>query len=363
MAIKVATNNKSTWLRPWNIEKFDNLYNRDERYFSVLFKGLLSWLNRNIILYNKPITHFIFNTGSSYFYVESNGYEFSMNETSGEDAIYMKMPRCIVEIDDIQIPMEELSAPYVRGVYERLDGNTIKGYNAQIQRLPIEMTISARYVLSNFNEAIVLIQELIDKVAFQQYFNITYLGQIINCSLEIDNNFKIDFVKVDMTGTDTNQKTIELVYKVCSNYPVINERTEVENKKVIETLSLNTNIFNGKINNRVDTETIDNIVNTNYIYNNATEDDLGNNISFPSDNKTKNDTVYGDSSWNDAINNTPASYTSYSYYMNIDNNGGSDNGNIDNTIGHVVDDIGTHILEYDNNDLIKTTFGELKNKI
>lgn len=49
--------------------------------------------------------------------------------------------------------------------------------------------------------------------------------------------------------------------------------------------------------------------------------------------------------------------------MNIDNNGGSDNGNIDNTIGHVVDDIGTHILEYDNNDLIKTTFGELKNKI
>ena len=39
------------------------------------------------------------------------------------------------------------------------------------------------------------------------------------------------------------------------------------------------------------------------------------------------------------------------------------NGNIDNVIEYVVDDIGTHILEYDNNDLIKTTFGELKNKL
>ncbi len=24
--------NTSTWLRPWHLEKFDNLYNRDERF-------------------------------------------------------------------------------------------------------------------------------------------------------------------------------------------------------------------------------------------------------------------------------------------------------------------------------------------
>lgn len=226
MAEKVYENKKSKWVRPWNMEKFDNLFNRDERFFSVLIKGALSWLNQNIVMYNKSINHFIFNTGSSYLYVESNGYEFSMNETSGEDQMYMKMPRCVVELGDINIPMEELSAPYVRGVYERLDGNTIKGYNAQIRRLPLEVSLSAKYVLSNFNEAIILVQELIDKVTFQQYFNITYLGQIIQCSLELDSNYQIQVNKIDMTDPNVNQKNVEIQFKLCSNYPRIDERTE-----------------------------------------------------------------------------------------------------------------------------------------
>ena len=256
MSKKVYQKTTSNWLRPWNLEKFDNLYDRDERYFAVLLKGALSWLTDNIVLYNKPVNHYIYTTGSSYLYVESNGYTFSMNETSGEDYIYMKMPRCVLEIGDINIPTEELSAPFVRGQYERRDGNEIKGYNAQMRRLPIEISLSAKYVLSNFNESIILVQELIDKVSWQQYFNIVYLGQIIQCSLEIDNNYQIQLNKVDMTATDTNQKTIEIQFKLCSNYPSIDERTEVENSKIIGQIVTNTNVFqNGDITNSYDKET------------------------------------------------------------------------------------------------------------
>ena len=256
MSKKVYQKTTSNWLRPWNLEKFDNLYDRDERYFAVLLKGALSWLTDNIVLYNKPVNHYIYTTGSSCLYVESNGYTFSMNETSGEDYIYMKMPRCVLEIGDINIPTEELSAPFVRGQYERRDGNEIKGYNAQMRRLPIEISLSAKYVLSNFNESIILVQELIDKVSWQQYFNIIYLGQIIQCSLEIDNNYQIQLNKVDMTATDTNQKTIEIQFKLCSNYPSIDERTEVENSKIIGQIVTNTNIFqNGDITNSYDKET------------------------------------------------------------------------------------------------------------
>ena len=70
--------NKTTekWKHPWNVEKFDNLFDRDERFFSILIKGALSWLTRNIVLYDKPINHFIFNTGSSYMYIENNGYKY-----------------------------------------------------------------------------------------------------------------------------------------------------------------------------------------------------------------------------------------------------------------------------------------------
>ena len=105
------------WLRPWNVKQFNDLYNRDDRFFSVLIKGAIGFLNSHIKMYDKPINHFIFNTGSSYMFVESNGYEFSWNETSGEDSMYMELPRCVVELGNISIPQEELSQSFARGNY------------------------------------------------------------------------------------------------------------------------------------------------------------------------------------------------------------------------------------------------------
>ena len=58
------------WLRPWNVKQFNDLYNRDDRFFSVLIKGAIGFLNFHIKMYDKPINHFIFNTGSSYMFVE-----------------------------------------------------------------------------------------------------------------------------------------------------------------------------------------------------------------------------------------------------------------------------------------------------
>ena len=278
----ISQNAKGNWVRPWNEEKFDDLFNRDERFFAILLKGMMGWLNQNLLMYNKPINHFISNTGSTYLYVESNGYEFSMNETSSEDYIYMKMPRCVLEIGDIQVPMEELSNPYVRGTYERRDGNVLKGYNAQMQRLPIEMQINARYVMSNFNETIILIQEIIDRVSWQKYFNITYLGQVIQCSLEIDNNYQIQFNKIDMDSTETNQKIIEITYKLCSNYPLIDERTEIENSKIIESFKTNTVLYNNTTTNNTDI-IIKNNITSLYENDDKLVDDTGNKISAASD--------------------------------------------------------------------------------
>lgn len=336
--------NTSTWLRPWNLERFDNLYNRDERFFAILMKGTLAWLTQNILLYNKGINHFIFTTGSSYLYVESNGYNFSMSETTGEDYIYMKMPRCVLEIGDIQIPLEELSAPYVRGQYERLDGNDVKGYNAEMRRLPIEMSLSARYVLSNFNESIILIQELIDKVAFQQYFNVVYLGQVVQCSIELDSNYQIQMNKVDMESTDTNQKLVEIQYKVSTNYPCINERTEVENQQIIETFKTNTNLFTDKLNNKTDSvertynsETFINLNTERHEYTNGSKDKTGSNPqSTPAGNSFTN---------NDSLGKETNVITDEESFGGISNDDYKE----------------THILQYKNNDLLKTTFAEIKN--
>lgn len=228
-------NESKQWIRPWNMEKFDDLFNRDERYFAVLLKGMLAWFNNNIVMYNKPINHFIFTTGSSYMYIESNGYEFKWNETSGEDWMYMQLPRCAVELGSLRVPTEELTSPFVRGNYERREGNSIKGFNAQLRRLPIEMDFTFRYYFSNFNESIVFLQEALDKLLFQRYFNISYLGEIIKCSIEMPQDFNIQINPIDMASTDPKQRTIELAIKLNSNYPLIDETTEIGTDRVIST--------------------------------------------------------------------------------------------------------------------------------
>ena len=233
------------WVRPWHIKKFNELNIRDERFFSILIKGALNWLNKNIIMYNEPINHFIFNTGSAYMYVESNGYEFSWSETSGEDQMYMHLPRCVCELADINIPQEELTNPFVRGIYERKSSldNKFHGYTAEIRRLPLEVSMNLHYVLSNFNESIILIQELIDKMVFQRYYKIVYLGQIIQCSIEFPNSSNIQTNKIDFDSTETNQKLIDLSIKIDTYYPIINNNTEFETSHVIESFEYNTDII------------------------------------------------------------------------------------------------------------------------
>lgn len=219
------------WVRPWNRTKFDNIYEKDDRFFALLIKGVLSWLNENLVMYDKPIRHFILNTGSAYMYLENNGYEYTWCETSGEDLLYMETPRCIVSVGNFSIPTEELTAPFIRGVYERVStaektkGQTM-AYNAEMRRLPIEVSMNLKYVFSNFNEAIIFVQELFEKILFQRYFQIIYLGQIINCSIEINGDTNINLSELDLSSKDNNYRTMEFEITVASNLPLINEKTE-----------------------------------------------------------------------------------------------------------------------------------------
>jgi len=228
-------NNTDIWKRPWHLEKFDDIYNRDERFFAIVLKGLISWLNRNIVMYNNPINHFIFNTGSTYMYVESNGYEYSWCETTGEDQMYMHLPRCLMTIGAVNVEMEELTQPYSRGLYERKSSdNKIKGYNAEIRRLPVSIDITLKYVLSNFNESIILIQELIDSIFFQRYYKVSYLGQQVECSIEFSQELQIAIDEIDMSATDMRNRSIELTLKINTNYPIIDIKTEVPSDQFID---------------------------------------------------------------------------------------------------------------------------------
>lgn len=230
------------WIRPWDGQP-DGIYERDDRFFSILVKGALAYLTNNIIMYGKPIRHFIFNTGSSYMYVETNGYKYSVTEVTDQDQIYMERPRCVANIGTIGIDTQELTQPYVRGVYERFDNGEIKGFNAEIKRLPIQMQLNLQYVLSTFNESITLLQELLDKLCFQKYFSIVYLGQVIKCSIEFPSDLQIELNKIDMSSSDTNNRTINITVNICTSYPSIDEETEQPNSAIIAKFRYNTDVF------------------------------------------------------------------------------------------------------------------------
>ena len=180
-------------------------------------------------------------------YVEANGYEFILSETSGTDWIYMEMPRCIIEISDISFNTESLTNCFSRGEYERYDdeNNSISGYNAEIMRVPIEMNLQFKYVLSNFNETIVLLQEIIDKFIYQKFFTIIYLGQKIRCGIEFPTSEQLELNKIDMSSNETNQKVLQFDIKLTTNYPAINERTEVSNANVIDSTKFDVDLLEG----------------------------------------------------------------------------------------------------------------------
>ena len=137
-------------------------------------------------------------------------------------------------MQNIRIPTEELSSTYSRGNYERRNGNMLCGYNAEIKRIPIEISVRAQYYLGTFNEAVILTEELVNTLVFQKYFKITYLGNIIQCSIEFPAETAIQINKIDMASAEPNQRIIELNLTVCTNYPNINERTEIPTDKVIQ---------------------------------------------------------------------------------------------------------------------------------
>ena len=71
------------------------------------------------------------------------------------------------------------------------------------------------------------------KIILQKYYKINYLGQVIQCSIEFPGNTTPEVNKIDMTSPDPNQRNITLSIKICTNYPIINERTEIPTDKVI----------------------------------------------------------------------------------------------------------------------------------
>ena len=215
--------------------------NNQELFFSFLIKGLLLELNKDISIRNIPVPHFIVHTGSPALYLENKGHDFSKEplEVSNENYIYQTIPNCIVSPGGISIDPNQLTNPYSLGQLQYED-DQIYSFTGEFRRLPVKLSVELKYRTDSFRDSLELIQQILTKLMFIRTYNITYMGQSIQCSYKIPEDFNSEYL-TDISGdtTDGNTKNMSLSIEVESSLPIYNEKTIMPSDKYIHSYKLN----------------------------------------------------------------------------------------------------------------------------
>lgn len=211
--------------------------NNQDMFIRSLFRALLYNLNKQIGLRNKKIPHFVLNTGDDIMYLEVKGQDQSKEpkEQINENFVYNSVPRCIVNIGDIEVLEDQLTNPYTRGNFElEYNGNTI-GLTAEFRRLPIKLSVPLKYYLDSFTDTIDVTQKIMTKMLFIQTFKFDYLGQMIQASYKVPTSYSHD-KNITFDGGTTEQKlrTIELQLEIETNMPVFDPRTVIQSDMYIK---------------------------------------------------------------------------------------------------------------------------------
>lgn len=211
--------------------------NNQELFIRTLFRALLYNLNNQITCRDKKIPHFVLNTGDDIMYLENKGQNAAIEpkEVSNEDYIYNSVPRCILNMSDIEVLEEQITSPYTRGNFDLEYENMIHGFSAEFRRLPIKLSVSLKYYLDTFTDVLAVTQQIMSKMLFIHTFKFDYMGQTIQASYKVPTSYSHDKnITFDGGTTDQKLRTIELSLDIETNMPVYNERTAIELDKFIK---------------------------------------------------------------------------------------------------------------------------------
>lgn len=198
--------------------------NRQQLFFSIVAKGFIYKLNQNLQLRNIIIPHYILNTGDDIMYLEVKGQNNAVEplEVSNEDYVYSQIPRCMVQPAGINIQTDQLTSPYAHGNFQLEHMDMVYNFRAEFRRMPITYTFSLKYYLDNFIDSLDVIQQIITNLAFINRFDVIYLGQKIECSYKVPDDYQGEFMfEFDGITTDSKYRTISMELQVDTNMPVI----------------------------------------------------------------------------------------------------------------------------------------------
>lgn len=197
--------------------------NNQDLFFSILIKGLLLKLDDDISIRGEMIPHFIMHTGDDTMWLNMKGYDFSKEpvDPSNEHYVYNTIPRCIVNPGSIDLMTDQLTSPYSMGnlQYENEDG--VYSLTGEFRRIPVKLSCDIKYYLDSYTDLLALIQQVLTKLCFIRTFNITYMGQMIQCSYKIPESFSGEHIMdIDGTMSDNKSKTLSLSLEIETSFPI-----------------------------------------------------------------------------------------------------------------------------------------------
>lgn len=210
--------------------------NNSQSFFSVLFRGFLADINKNLKIRGEFIPHIVVNTGDDTMYLNVKGYDHAKEpkEVTNEDYVYSMVPRATVQFNGINMQPDELTAPYSWGDLTVETPEGVFGAKAQFRRMPIKVAASVKYIFDDFSDLMECAQQVITNLAFLKDYTVTYMGQTINCTYKvpdaIDKEIQLEF---DGVTTEAKTRTIELEYEIETNLPVYNEMTVTFNDEFV----------------------------------------------------------------------------------------------------------------------------------
>lgn len=213
----------------WNKLRTGEIDANDQQLFvSILLKGLIYNLNRDIKVRDQLVPHFVLNTGDDILYLEVKGQDHSIEptEVSNENFVYNTIPRCLVQPGGINILTDQLTSPYTRGNFVFEYEDVLYNFTSEFRRLPIKLSVTLKYVLDNFTDALQVTQQILTKHAFINTFNIVYLGQTIQASYKIPDDYSTEY-QAEFDGLTQDEKTrkLNVELEIETNLPILYPRT------------------------------------------------------------------------------------------------------------------------------------------
>lgn len=202
--------------------------NVQELFISILIKGLLYNLNNDIKIRNIPVPHFILHTGDDRMWLETKGYNASIEPItiSNENSVYSIIPKCIVTPNSIDLDTNQLTSPYSIGSFQYACNDDIYTMHGEFRRIPLKLNIDLKYYTDSYTDMLELVQYIISNLSFIRTFDIMYMGQKIKCSYKIPDNFGSEHtMELDGSITDNREHNLNLSIEVESNIPIFNNKT------------------------------------------------------------------------------------------------------------------------------------------